>query len=1223
MQADDNLCTESIASLHTLAVAGLKTTDGKSRFDKYICISPPGANPDALRTASVRAVEAILESQNVAQLTKNIVLRTLDFRSMVSLSGEALIKEIESLQQNTLCCVVDAHKYRFSSREVGLVKEASGSDKPLSHLTHLCSELIGLSERLEMTLVAFVKRSPLNVLSESMFPKNSNFIYVEESRRTTEPQPQWQQTIDIYQSGSWPQLVADDPLRGRYSLCEIALRLARQYASREEYDLAWKAVDSCPEEINPEDKDDIILLWAVSAEVGNHDVATQRINDLLNEDQVDLEDLGLVHEYCLRNEFGVLADAIAKRLGQRFPGHCISVEAQFRQCMRHRDFQQALEIAKDLQDPILIAYAKGFSGDRIQPEDFLELAKSEGTWESALLVCAREAIVRHDFEKAILWCRQIDEPHGLFFQAYKMRLRVLSVALHKESAIFREEFLAALTIAARRPTERHFRSAMLWLVEEALEEPSAILFLSASAMLLLHQSEKQIPASITTARTVEEYLSKQRGPTPCEKEAETALETFLESLDKDTTLGEGEFPEEVGKTLVLWMIHPICTELETYKTEDVSDQTKMLLHILVLVCKAHHHPTADFFALFGLVSAKATLGDNQTCRDLAETGLVKWTMAQPKVAEWRTALAWSVWAETAIRSGNATQALLYSAFAFASYNGPALDGECLGNMYRLVARAFRECDNYLIAYYPVELERKLIMQAGQSPSLLHRNQVLLATLKMRDILKEKSVEATLGFLAELDELLLKESEGDLYAILSLQANLLRQLSSDEIPPEVSSAFTRRLDTVPENLRKLLSGTAFPIQTTEQVRTLLRSLPHAKYGDDLRFQIAVALPCFCNAIEQAVKTGDTELFFVASGALSQPLLSVGKNEEKYLSFSALADINLSDLTEILSPTEGVLAISGEPASQLSYIYVTDSAFSIPASLPGWTSVDRARWRECYYEVLSYDFSGDIVLSPNFPSEPTLKQFMEPFQCPLQMPPNVLIVIPPSYLFGFAFQLIISNQAFLGLGALISVVPSIAWLITARRHAPVTNGSRQAWLGSVQTQDYALHLLRASTEDELRKHCFTIDRSDFPPSFSQSSIVFLGGHGATGLRQYFRSVGDSVREFTPTEIAKLVEGCGCVILAVCSGGRGDPQNSSSETLGLASKMLAYGVRTVIAPTWPVDPVLMRYWLPVFLAEFTAGKTVAEAVCSAHGAVLAYANHPLPALHLQLFGDPSHRL
>jgi len=188
---------------------------------------------------------------------------------------------------------------------------------------------------------------------------------------------------------------------------------------------------------------------------------------------------------------------------------------------------------------------------------------------------------------------------------------------------------------------------------------------------------------------------------------------------------------------------------------------------------------------------------------------------------------------------------------------------------------------------------------------------------------------------------------------------------------------------------------------------------------------------------------------------------------------------------------------------------------------------------------------------------------------------------------------------------------------------TNGRRESWLGSAQTQNIQLHLLRSAAEGHLTRFEFAVHRTDEPPDFSGASVVFIGAHGSTGLRDYFRAVSDMVREFTPTAIAKRVSNCGCVILAVCSGGRGDPQTSSSETLGLASNMLAHGVRAIVAPNWPVDPTLMRYWLPVFLERLTSGDTVGMAAESARRSVYESTNHAIPALHLQLFGDPEYRI
>lgn len=182
---------------------------------------------------------------------------------------------------------------------------------------------------------------------------------------------------------------------------------------------------------------------------------------------------------------------------------------------------------------------------------------------------------------------------------------------------------------------------------------------------------------------------------------------------------------------------------------------------------------------------------------------------------------------------------------------------------------------------------------------------------------------------------------------------------------------------------------------------------------------------------------------------------------------------------------------------------------------------------------------------------------------------------------------------------------------------------AWIGSGKTKDGTLIVLKEQAEGALRAGGFTISADTGPHDFASAELAFVAAHGGTGAANYFRSVGDRVSHFSPAEMAFMLKSCGCVVLAVCSGGRSDGQSGNTETLGLVSSLLRAGVRCVIAPPWPLDIEVVRYWLPAFLEAMDRGKCVGDAVAEARDAVRVELDHPCAWGQLHVYGDQLFRL
>jgi CHAT domain-containing protein len=146
------------------------------------------------------------------------------------------------------------------------------------------------------------------------------------------------------------------------------------------------------------------------------------------------------------------------------------------------------------------------------------------------------------------------------------------------------------------------------------------------------------------------------------------------------------------------------------------------------------------------------------------------------------------------------------------------------------------------------------------------------------------------------------------------------------------------------------------------------------------------------------------------------------------------------------------------------------------------------------------------------------------------------------------------------------------------------------------------------------------TDVVKDVHNTKMVVISSHGGVGFLDYFRTITDQTHSYSSQEFANRLDGCGCVVLFVCSAGRSDPQFNSSETLGLVSALLSQNVRCVVASAWPLEVHIPEKWLPVFLESLSTGSNVADAVFKASKMVRSDLDHPGAWAALQVYGDPA---
>ena len=943
---------------------------------------------------------------------------------------------------------------------------------------------------------------------------------------------------------------------------------------------------------------------------------------------------------------------ILRQMQLAFPTAPNTALAEYRHHFRLRKFGMALDIAVRLGLVAEALLCKAFHSPAIEADEFLSEMEKRGELEQGLITCASEAMFRQMGRKAIEWASGIGEG-PLIEVAFELRLRALRIEFRAGDKEFATGELARLMkIVAVRYKDTQMRLELEQFLDFHIEEPVAKAALSAILLSLLNRQVSRDDESIALSKSI---VADRDFSVGAQSEAEFEVfmkgceEMILASPKMDFVFGEGELSSQSASLVGPKLINVIATEASGVIKVDLGNAS-LLLHVLRLACKAGDDRSTDFLVAQDFVAVTAMSGDLQGGRNMAETVLQFWSDSKSGYDSWRVSQGWSLFTEACLRSHNALAAARYLSLSLLAHEAPALNLELLRRWYRMATRMFRDIGLPPLALNSMQFERELLAKQGIE-DLNTALAVLELQIELPQLLGADS-ETRLKALWKCEDLLKAGVESENAPLGAMQASIMRTLAPGDIPPEILAGFQERLGSLPERLRDMLKATVAAKPTASEIATLVESIPDAQDHQYLAYQTAPYLPALSNAIQQSVAHGDSELFFVASGAFAQPALGIETADSALpeqpdtkpmvkvttrkgletgvfeqvaqFSFARLSGVTIRQLQDCLGDTESALIVAGEPGSAPISMLVTKSAVTPPKPIDNWSSEALSSWKIRYMDGFIWKkppgyLPGIDQLSPPIGD---IKALVDGLGLGLANVPEYLTILPSAHLFGFTWGLSPHGDEFLAGATSLAIAPSPGWLVATRMGKPKDNRVRKAWIGSSGVNDPTLLMLRQYVEDQLKDHRFGISRDDWPAEFEASEIAFIGAHGGTGAHEYFRSISDRINYFSPQEVARMLSGCGCVILAVCSSGKSERQSGSQETLGLVSTLLRFGVRCVIAPPWPLDIEVVRHWLPTFLDALAGGKTVGGAACEAQDAVRASIDHPCAWGQLQVYGDQMFR-
>ncbi len=1257
------------------------------RYEDVGLLVPPGSNGDRCRAEIMRLIPEVVERSGGRELAESILPLVCRVRSLVSLAAPDLVRVIEELPDDSAWILIFPELYRDPELDLlptGATE--SFSEISARQLNALIAKLAPVALRKRLLLVFAVDRTRV-LVDAIQEPESIGIISFSTSEQAAVilTHAEVAKFHEKFREGGW-SAVQSDPEFDPSSELFLARALVEDFQNGADGFLVWQVLEPFISRAANFTSSTRLGFANAALSSGHEDTAVILLAGAVAAGIVALEELFGAAKLAYDLSQPRLLQQIATSMQRAFPDSLQTKYTVLWMLFERREFGGALKLFEQLGDPVGVAQCQAYLGEPMDPEPYLAEMEKEGRLEEGLINCAEEALHRGDYLQSLELATRVPAEHQIFPHAIRMRAKALRRGLTAkregedattepiepasawlppqpvEKLQTSEEFahvvahlVEIMRVAARNPITPELRVPVERLLENQLEEPLVIGHLSSILLGLATEQEemdeKVIEKNIARLRA----LDRSKGLQPEDQPREFQEEFFAllqASPGNQIRLGEGilgeKFKAAVGPNLIDFLAN---FTLGTIEQEKDLEASTWLMHLVCLCCKADGDSVTDLVLIHSVIDRFVTFGAAQDARNLAETALRELPPLQPEHLEWRISQSWSAMAEACLRSGNPTAALRYLCFSYLASDDISPSVELQRRRLRIAARIFRDLRAYPLSVGFIGLERHLLEKAGA----LDAERVSLEVLEMQLRLKLGASKSDLvAMFKRSQELAAHETASERFPLLTVQASIIFQLGPEKCPADLVESFKAEMADLSANLTRLISLTTHAVPTVDEVSGLLVTLPDAQDHHYLSYQMANALPAFVRALRHAVSAGDQELFLMTAGLFAQPALSVkassgsgevldsdgisilktttveGMEAGKLVyiprySFAPLADISLLGLQAAACEGEEILVLACEPGAPPDVLVVSRDQAVGPLPVGSWSVGAFARWRATFIDKLRWRKPANYLFGLDA-LEPPVQEVRNEFvglELGRTSLPQYLTIVPPGHLFGFAWQLSAHDGGFLCEATKVAIAPSASWLVAARTKKWAGSPSRKAWLGSRNTPDSTLLALKQKVDDELERRNFSIVEGAAPSGFEGCEIVFIAAHGGTGKADYFRSASDLISHYSPTEMAYMLRNCGCVILAVCSGGRSDSQTGSNETLGLVSSLLREGVRCIVAPPWPLDIEVVQYWLPAFLAAMDEGECVGYAAEIARTEVRKQLDHPCAWGQLHVYGDQCFRL
>jgi hypothetical protein len=1266
-----------IAGWH-IAIANARTIEDRPAFTAVTHIIPERMGKRNITADLKAAIIDQLTQLGLPREKADAYSRSIKICQMPSHEAYNVIESLDQCEDGAAIAISCAQLYRYddlAETDDSVTETWSGDtyrirtkeDILVPHLLKLVREALAVAKRKELYVAIFCEELALiqQELPNDLREDNDLVILTEyvkdETRLYAKKLNDWlKKTIDegVSQVIEEIEKTIKEPI-------ERATFVAWLLFANRHFNAAWKAIEPHLDRLTTRDVGIVLTVGQIAYAVGENDVAKRFLNVAIENGVESLEEIkSAYHLAGLLSAFEIRA-LIESRMVSEYPSHPTTLWHLFDQNYRSRHFHKASEIARELKDSFLMCLCDMLNESSLQPDVFFLKAQEMGQLDRAHLLVAQEAEKRNDDPLAKRLTSEIKEPSKFLSQAISIRSRVLGRHLRAGDGPSDEdvcELREIMLYVARHPDDLDARFEVETLIEAGIEEPVSIIMLTAILQECISESMREVTEKGFCFEALHGIAMNQENLEMSEARSLHFLEGFMASMeDSCFLLGQGTLDDSLRPQVTDDLLRSLFSVLQ-YGLDHISDgdfrTIELFLHAIALCGVELANPSADLVAMRTAIGQIVTAGYPQKARDLAETAIVSFPNLQADKASWRTGQAWACYADSFHRSRNMLAAFSCLCYSFISCDTFVINRDLLNSNYRLAARVLRDLGLKDLALNVINIEEEIVTKTDRDSFQLRQLEEFKLMTEVGYLKKDVGSETLIKYLDKITTFLKDDLNIDPEPLLICEAYLLHLLKAKNmnIPQHIMNDFQKNT----KGLRKLPQQVLDSIINEKPNLDALLSAMHLVAASatfrDLSYQMTPCRRLALNAVGHACEKGDIHLFIVSSALLSQPVLSlelqstieknplnihmlwfklIGENEtilkdahaltQKLKtnierSLSPIADISVEKLKSVIMPDETIMILLQDRDRHLCRALIYKDNFWGPKPLDNemWLPSKYKDWKKAY--PISYgEWEPETTsLASRFSSQEVRRSLIGLSVGELQGI-GVLTVVPDAELFGFPFGLSPMGKSLLGEDTAISIVPSATWLITARSQQNDCCG-RKAWLGSPFSDDLTLHFLRDRLSATLRDFDFEIVDTDTLPSLSHASIALISSHGSVSRFMRFRAVTDNRRAYYLEEVAQRLEGCGCVVLFICSSGRSDVIGGTAETHGLIAELHKANVRCVIAPVWPLHIYVAEQWLRPFLAHLIEGKSVQIASHLASGEIRRVYDNPCAWANLHVYGDGS---
>lgn len=787
-----------------------------------------------------------------------------------------------------------------------------------------------------------------------------------------------------------------------------------------------------------------------------------------------------------------------------------------------------------------------------------------------------------------------------------------------------------LEYVSRHPDDARVRSTVA-----ALLSPAYLGYWGASYLALAIRSGLALPE-------VDPGLSDYDAPAAPEA-AISFADDFLSEIERrgrSFALGVGSIPPSLLSAatgpMLAALVEGVTEAGRCIASEEHALTLSEYVHVALVLARhlEHHLAEYDIYRVFGGAMARA--GCEQAARDLAEDAIVH-TRGE---SDWRRYLAWLCFADLSHRAHDHVGGLIGVFCALRVGTPDRLSPAVFWWVATLAVRVLRDVGATSEAQLVADaLARHCAPNGALADYAVRLDALVLSILAVRGRGAECDGEAENA--RAMRSRILRVIEGaargrcDPFQVCGIIAGLLDVHGSDpELPrDELETALASLVDTLQSGEREIFAA-LYPSTSDLTASLAILSSQRTRYFHDVASDMAPLVMAARRALKSAADTQRSEHAVFASECLA--VHDVRRRPESDDPHRDPIHPELAPRqSDVIRDPDGLLACAREVAASdaVTFLAFDSSGHMVHSELdpvrgprvsrpvaPDFTEEAIMAWARTF----PYQY-GLIERADPFAIE--MRRSVQPFQIDSASHAGQLLLVTDRPIASLPANLLVEEDEYLGARTPVAWVPSLSWLTRSRRVERPRAHGKAAWIAPADISEgiSPLQLLREEILPCLTEHGFALSEASSPGNLGGARVVVVAAHGAISegrmmVLPLFRELkGETESSVSQDELAQAVAGSDIVVLFVCSGGRLDALPYSRGTVGLPWRLLAAGVRCVIASPWPLEVAVPGIWLPAFLSALAEGGSPGRATFRANAAVRTCYAHPARWLAMHVYGDP----